>query len=330
MSKKEKWSKKKKIIISVLSIVVILIGTGVGIFLYILSDLNTQDINESNINVTPDEDIQNVVSNDKSVSNITNIALFGIDNTDGEWTGRCDCTVVLSLDTVHNKIKMISLARDTFCPIEGRKYKEKLTHAYIYGGPELAINTINSNYNLNIKDYATVNFNNMKKIIDECSGIDIQLTKGELNYLNYEMNANVKVDDNMVAHLNGEQTLNYTRIRYIDTDQMRNHRQQNVLEKLFEKIASQSAVQMATTIQTLLPYVKTSYNYYDIAANIPFIISKPTIEHRFIPCEALHPDEGYFDVEYTSVTTWLTIYDLKEAGKMINQYIYDDIDFEKE
>ena len=60
----------------------------------------------------------------------------------------------------------------------------KLCHAYFYGGPQLAMETLNSNFDLNIRDYATVNFDQMADIIDAVGGVDIEVDENELFYTN--------------------------------------------------------------------------------------------------------------------------------------------------
>ena len=50
------------------------------------------------------------------------------------------------------------------CNIEGHGL-DKITHAYSYGEAPLAINTLNTNLDLNIKEFVTVNFDAVKEII---------------------------------------------------------------------------------------------------------------------------------------------------------------------
>ena len=61
---------------------------------------------------------------------------------------------------------------------------DKLTLSYAYGGPELAIKTLNQNFNLDIRNYVTVNFYQMAEIVDAFGGVDIQLTAEEVYSLN--------------------------------------------------------------------------------------------------------------------------------------------------
>ena len=58
--------------------------------------------------------------------------------------------MVLSVDKRHHTLKLTSILRDSEVAIEGYGY-DKITHAYAYGGPELAIKTINQNFNLDIQ-----------------------------------------------------------------------------------------------------------------------------------------------------------------------------------
>lgn len=133
--------------------------------------------------------------------------------------------------------------------IEGYGY-DKITHAYAYGGPELAIKTINQNFNLDIKNYVTVNFHQMAEIVDAFGGVDMDLTADEVYQLNqnlwtlsqespgtvvssdYILNIYGEMDlingpfEGGTYHLNGNQAVAYARIRHIDSDDVRASRQQ--------------------------------------------------------------------------------------------------------
>lgn len=96
--------------------------------------------------------------------------------------------------------------------------RQKLTHAYAYGGPELAIKTINSNFNMNIRDFVTVDFDSMAKIVDAVGGVDIEVTQGELESLNkcideyadaYDIEERTYVTSAGMQHLNGMQACGY-------------------------------------------------------------------------------------------------------------------------
>ena len=67
--------------------------------------------------------------------------------------------------------------------IDGHGY-QKVTHAHAFGGPELAVDTLNKNLDLDIKNYVTVNFNTVGEIIDEVGGIVQDIDASEAKVIN--------------------------------------------------------------------------------------------------------------------------------------------------
>ncbi|WP_332841535.1 LCP family protein [Paraclostridium bifermentans] len=66
------------------------------------------------------------------------------------------------------------MMRDSYVAIDGHG-NDKLNHAYAFGGPQLAIKTLNENFDLNIENFASVNFETLPKIIDELGGIELNI-----------------------------------------------------------------------------------------------------------------------------------------------------------
>lgn len=65
--------------------------------------------------------------------------------------------MILTIDEEIEKIKLTSIPRDTRVDIPERGL-DKINHAYAFGGPELAIRTINRNFRLDVRHFVTVNF----------------------------------------------------------------------------------------------------------------------------------------------------------------------------
>ena len=126
----------------VICILLLLLAVG-GAYLYLRHMLDGME----RTSITKDDTELGITEETASDDQIVNIALFGVDTRDNTDTGRSDAMIILTVDQVHKKVKMTSLARDTRVEIEGYGY-EKLCHAYAYGGPELAIQTINRNFGL--------------------------------------------------------------------------------------------------------------------------------------------------------------------------------------
>ena len=247
-NKKKIWP---KVLISIL-VVIAIIGTG-GYF-YIHSKLNKMDkveVDKSDLGISDE-----LTSTYDKSKKITNIALFGVDAPDGE-TGRSDSIMIATIDSVHNKLKLTSIMRDSYVNIPGHGL-DKINHAYAFGGPQLAIKTINENFGLNITDFMTVNFSSLPIIIDALGGVDISITDEEVPHIPGLSYAGTYT-------LTGEQALAYSRIRYAEGgDYKRTERQRTVLEGLFSKALSMPASSYMSTLDTVLPYIQTNMSSRDI------------------------------------------------------------------
>lgn len=200
--------------------------------------------------------------------NIKNIALFGVDSSDGGY-GRSDSILILTIDKINNELKLSSIMRDSYVSIPGYG-NDKITHAYAFGGPQLAIKTLNQNFNLDIEDFATVNFESFPKIIDALGGIDIEVTQEEIDaYININSHIehlNILNQTNSplittpgLQHVDGTQALAYSRIRYTDGgDSARTERQRIILQKLVDKLQETPIKQYNSLLNEFLPLIKTS------------------------------------------------------------------------
>ena len=131
--------------------------------------------------------LENVVVNEgvsEQLKGYRNIVLFGVDARANTYDNtRSDCIIIASINQDTKDVKLTSIYRDTYVYIDGYGY-DKITHAYAYGGPELAINTINKNFDLNITEFVAVNFDAVVDIIDAVGGVNIPIESAELNYIN--------------------------------------------------------------------------------------------------------------------------------------------------
>lgn len=159
---KTKNNKKGKLFKIILTILLILIIIIVGIVLsgysYIVSKLNKMqqvDINVEELDVN------------EELSGYRNIALFGVDSRDSSLGkgNRSDCIIIASINQKTKDIKLLSVYRDTYVQIEGYGL-DKITHAYSYGEAPLAIKTLNTNLDLNITEFVTVNFELVAEAVD--------------------------------------------------------------------------------------------------------------------------------------------------------------------
>mgnify|MGYP002554557190 FL=1 len=119
----------------------------------------------------------------------TNFVMFGVDSREGEVdASNSDSILIVSIHNTTGEVKMVSVYRDTMlgiCDATGTINKYfKVNSSYAGGGPEAAINTLNLNLDLDLKDYVTVNFSGVADIIDKLGGITVNLTDDEKSQLN--------------------------------------------------------------------------------------------------------------------------------------------------
>ena len=181
-------------------LIFVLVGATVFYGNYLLNKIDKVEIDKENVGIT--EEVEEKLSqyDDK----ITNIALFGIDAEDG-GVGRSDSIIIATLDFHNKKLKLTSIMRDSYVDIDGYG-TDKINHSYAFGGAELAIKTLNQNFNLNIEDFVAVNFTTMPKIIDKIGGITVDITSEEVSYIQ-------GIESAGTYNLTGDQALDYSRIR---------------------------------------------------------------------------------------------------------------------
>lgn len=205
----------------------------------------------------------------------TNIALFGIDPRLGEFedSTHTDTIMIVSINNKTHDVKLVSLYRDTLLRMttsDGVIDYEKANSAYFRNGAEGALNMINNNLDLDITEYALVNFEGLAKIIDALGGIDVTITGEEAFYINGYLTETRKitgmdapdVTSDGLVHLSGLQATAYCRIRattYIDeagnkyyNDYGRTARQRNVLNKLLEKAKTAGVNQLIDVANTII------------------------------------------------------------------------------
>ena len=324
-TKKKKRKKKKsigfKILIGFLCILLAIAVVGGGYVIGLLNKMDNVDLNKDNLGIVEDD-----LKQYDNANKIRNIALFGLDSTDGE-TGRSDSIMIATVDPVHNKLKLTSIMRDSYVYIDGYG-QDKINHAYAYGGPELSIKTINENFGLNIEDFVSVNFSSLPIIIDILGGVDIEITEEELQYINSYINdINNKDGTNSshisyagLQHLDGTQALAYSRIRYTaGGDYKRTERQRTVLEALFTKLTSASISSYNSLLNEVLPYVQTNLNAADILSLGTKVLSigNNLEQDRF-------PRDGYGEGAMIDGVYYLT-FDIETAKQQIRDYIFNDI-----
>ena len=241
----------------VIIILGLLLGAGYAYISFKLGNLNHIDIDESLVSVNSGVE--------ENLKGYRNIALFGIDTREDSFNNsRSDSINIISINNATKDVKMISVYRDTYVDIEGYGL-DKITHAYAYGGPELALSTINRNLDLNITEFVTVNFETVKTVVDTLGGIRLEITDAEANQIGLSSGGTYTLD--------GKQALAYARIRKIDSDYQRTERIRTVLNAVLNKVKTMSATEILDFVDVVLPHISTNISTNEIIAMAPSALS---------------------------------------------------------
>ena len=288
-------------------LIFVLVGATVFYGNYLLNKIDKVEIDKENVGIT--EEVEEKLSqyDDK----ITNIALFGIDAEDG-GVGRSDSIIIATLDFHNKKLKLTSIMRDSYVDIDGYG-TDKINHAYAFGGAELAIKTLNQNFNLNIEDFVAVNFTTMPKIIDKIGGITVDITSEEVSHIQ-------GIESAGTYNLTGDQALDYSRIRYATGgDYVRTERQRTVLTKIFGKILAMNPTKYPGLLSEVLPMVKTNFNSAEILQLGTEVLSMGVAsleQERF-------PLVGYCEGKMIDGIYYLT-FDKDATVNQLHEYIFED------
>ena len=251
---------KKKILIILIVVLIVLISTVFAGYLYVnnkVNKINYVDIDESSI------EINDNVEQELEKTGYRTIALLGIDSRADDYGkgNRSDCIILAVLNQKTKEVNLVSVYRDTYLKITGRNL-DKVTHAYSYGGAELALSTLNTNLDLDITEFVTVNFEAVVDCVNSLGGIELNITDEELKYINQyvdELNkvttsTSEHVTQSGKQHVNGIQAVAYARIRYTaGGDYKRTERMRTVIEAMLEKAKTLNPIELNKVANTILP-----------------------------------------------------------------------------
>lgn len=302
MFTRKKKSKKKKIALSIVGIILSIIFA-VLIYTYLLiSKINNVELNKNNLGIS--KDVENLNTE------IKNIALFGVDSEKN--SSRADIIIILTVDELHGKTKLTSIMKDSYVNIPD-KGMDKINKAYEYGGAELAIKTINENFGLNIKDFLTIDFKGLQAIIDGLGGVQIKILEEEFKYINGLSSSGVK-------NLTGAQAFDYLKIKNTENEDLeRNKRERKTIEALYEVYKYTPITKYPKIVRDFLPYVTTNISVREmitIGKTISSTVNKGVKQDEF-------PRTSEMEKVEKNNSTYL-IYDLEKAKQEMRKSIFEN------
>lgn len=319
---KRKLSTTKKVLIGICLVLVLIIGSAAFTINHYASKVERVKIDRSTVTETGKEPA-------KEDQDLVTIALLGTDFSQNELYGNhygaADSTMILGIDKKNNRVKLFSLMRDMYLDLPDGSGKQNLNYTMAYGGPELILKTINTNFNLTVDKFISVSLHTLPTIIDKLGGVELTITNEELNYINSYI-ANIdkengtttdKITSAGTYNLNGTQAAAYCRIRYTEgSDYKRSERQRDVLEALFNKFKDSSIPELVSIMDDILPLVTTNLTNSEVISIASTVLGMgiPEIEQSRFPLD------GKSETIYTDMLH-LTI-DTEETTNDIHKFLY--------
>lgn len=288
-TKKVKKKKKNKVWLFILELVIL-----AAMLVALYAVINVEKVEKINIdpeNIVVNEEVEEL----ESLKGYRNIALFGVDSRSGKL-GKgtlTDTIMIASINEDTHEVRLVSIYRDTYLNLGNDSYNKANT-AYSNGGPELAINMLNMNFDLNITDYVTVGFSGLIDTIDALGGVEIDVDSAELKHLNnYQIGTSEatgkkfsKVTSTGLQLLDGMQATSYCRIRYTAGDDFkRAERQREVVGEITKKAKKASLPTLTKIAADVFPQVSTSLSLEDITSLLGGVSEYSIVESTGFPFE---------------------------------------------
>lgn len=336
----EKSDKKRRGIkhILLLTVEICVLILAIGIMYIVVT--TTKEVDRKKIDrekITINEEVEEVIraeeeNTDSSKKGYRNIVLFGVDARDGELGRgtRSDSIIIASINQDTQEIKLVSVFRDTYLNLGNDSYN-KCNAAYAQGGPEQAINMLNTNLDLNITDYVTIGFGGLIDAVDALGGIEMEITDAEISHLNnYQltMSQELGVDYTPIEQsgkqlLNGMQATAYCRIRYTKGDDFRRaERQRDVLTAMMEKAKTVSVSSLTNMVNAILPEVETSLGVNEIISVLGSVAGYDVVASDGFPFE-----DHRVGANVGSKGSCVIPDDLEENVMELHELLYPDTDY---
>lgn len=332
-----KWA---KIIISLVVIIMILTAILVSKFVGDrLSKIHFKDLDEGNLGINTEvySEIEGLTK--KEYDQVVNILLLGSDSKDmsDQYDGNSDAIMIISINPKFKSIKLISIPRDTAANIAGFENRYKINAAFATGKEQLAVKTINENFGLNIKEYVTVNISSMYDIINEIGGVELEITKEEMNSINHFVDMfykfsgkpTKKVTNYGKVTLTGEQAAAHVKEREAGYrsgttdygDFGRTRRQREVLVAMLNKILTKDLGEISRIIDLILEQVTTNINVGKYMGMLPELVANKDAYLNNLTSVMIPKNE--YSEEILENGTFLYVTDLEKAKKDFIHYMYE-------
>lgn len=263
---------------------------------------------------------------------VTNVLVLGTDGrSEREGHTRSDVIIIMSINDNTKKITLSSIMRDTYVGIPGRRGNDKINAAHAYGGPALAVQTVEKAFGVKIDKFIRVNFYSFMDIVDALGGVQLNISAAEKKVMNvyirqinrvnhWNEDSGIMTESGENITLTGKQAMGYVRVRYVgDGDYERTLRQRRVLEQIIKKAREADALTLLNVVDKVAENVSTDFSAGEITK-----LAMNAAEYKDYEISQLRiPVEGsYWGGIYKGI--WILDIDFEKNRQALYGEIFDD------
>ncbi|GEM_PF-1352575 len=242
---------------------------------------------------------------------VYNVLLIGIDV--GSGNGNSDSMILCSINYDLHKIFLTTIMRDleAVIPEYGPR---KVNSACAIGGPTLLMDTLEQTFGFEIDNFAMIDYEGMKAVVDALGGVDLHITVEEAAFMKFE------IPEDQMVHLDGRLALRHARDRSSGgSDFGRTQRQRNVLMAIVKKARRGDIGDIVEAAKAILPYITHNMKPGEIAEilwELPVLIDWEFVQQRL-------PYDGMFGYNNENL-----VMDIPAAMERWHAVVYDGAVFE--
>lgn len=244
---------------------------------FVLSGVNTEKVN------THWQDMPATAVSEVKCENsasVRTVLIIGADS-DGGSGSRSDTLMLASVSG--GKLRLCSILRDSYVEIPEHR-ASKINAALAYGGNELCMRTVESNFRVRVREYVRVDMDSLTAIIDGLGGVELTLTEKEAKAMNDHFGYPVASAGSKTY--TGKYAVYYARIRKIDDDFHRVERQRSLLRAVADKCKHTSPLKLYALVGKVTPYITTNMSSNELATfGVKALAGFDKVEQMSVPVD---------------------------------------------
>ena len=190
-----------------------------------------------------------------------NVLLLGYDTRANQTGyGNSDTLILVHVDPRKKTLATLSLPRDLMVQVPGHGLQQ-INWAYQEGGEKLALQTVKALTGVPVNYLVPINFKAFVKVVDAFNGVYLTVDQRYLNTNDGSAATDYSAIDLQPGFqkLSGRQALAFARFRHLDSDIVRNARQQAFLREFRSRIdvwgAATRGLQLVNTVESYIRFI---------------------------------------------------------------------------